>query len=1163
MWSCLVLLIGKLLQGTSFDNTLETFLLGLPIICVILFTIRDGRKKLLIESINHLGSGEIVEKQIRCFIELIDNKEKDRQSLIILKGYIYLHVKSCNLNDCYLKTYLEEINQNKDSVALLYQHAKWMFQFGISKFPNCIFLRMSYAFFLRERMKNKKQCIMELINAEQHDPTFDQQFNIYRYKKNIEQQKDEDEGEEDTNLDIIANMAYNNYFTQCKKILILVVEGIKKVSQLYIEFWSLLLNQDESQEDLAKLNDIGTKINLIVEQVNHFWDDMQKLKYNDKEVISIYAEFVYEILNEKEKGKQLKKRLFEMGALDEDNKQITNQMFEDENFIPNTDEIQYMLLSADSAKLGDIIKVSLGMCSLFGYSRNDLLGQNVNMIIPDNISLHHKKVLEAKVLDHAKKIAETKHHIINKYKRLMMQTGFSSSTSAAMSQNKDSSNLSSSYGNNKIKFREITVYGKNRSRYLVPLSLSVGLMPSTSKNDDFFVAKLVQDESQLNNNPFIKSSTKVCYVLTDISLIIQNYTANSINILGIGKFNNNHIEISKFVKELHDELNAYEIEDKNPERIMALRRNLLQTKYKSATKIRWRIPQLDNSKKGTESFLISNVESAINRQQLSPASKRLPQQNKIYENFILTIQEVNMLGSVEAYVFRFEIPPVREDYSFLARESNPSLGADTKEDHIKIDSDFLPGDNALFHLDSKYMKFLINPNDVSGLKTNLQSQVIDKLKQYKEEETPLEESIDSIPEVEENKEASQEIVQKEELTDYYHVDMKSVKYLIYDHRKNVIIEVGKTEEFLDQMEFKKRENKEKLKDNENRALSIGPKKQTVDGFKSVDHIVDNETDSENLNFETILIRQIEYALGKEETPIEIAKLIWAGFIVFLLLIAISIVFFYFFLDTSNQIRNNINVVFYSFNIITNNIIGLFYTRELVLLNNPAYTNFFTDRSTYIKNITDSLNNIFTDTYTLFSDINNAGLSYSENAESVLNKQYLNINSIDSNQISLLFTNAFIETITTLYHIANASIDMITDSNSDVYFYIYNTYNSILTVMFSRTEALVNEVANRRLITVSIFNYTLISMVLVCLVSFLIIYFAYTAIIKRKESYLEVFFEIGIDTIEKSLDKCEQYYGIIQKEAASHELNDNIYLSDDENDNDSSINHTEQVLHSIY
>jgi PAS domain S-box-containing protein len=57
---------------------------------------------------------------------------------------------------------------------------------GIKKFKNSCKLRISYAFFLLERISNKKKALDELVVAENLKPEFDEQFLIYRYKKMIE-----------------------------------------------------------------------------------------------------------------------------------------------------------------------------------------------------------------------------------------------------------------------------------------------------------------------------------------------------------------------------------------------------------------------------------------------------------------------------------------------------------------------------------------------------------------------------------------------------------------------------------------------------------------------------------------------------------------------------------------------------------------------------------------------------------------------------------------------------------------------------------------------------------------------------------------------------------------------------------------------------------------
>lgn len=60
-----------------------------------------------------------------------------------------------------------------------------MFKSGIKKFPNCTKLRLSYAFFQLEQLKNKERAYEEFTNSAQLDPSFQQQFSIYRFKKII------------------------------------------------------------------------------------------------------------------------------------------------------------------------------------------------------------------------------------------------------------------------------------------------------------------------------------------------------------------------------------------------------------------------------------------------------------------------------------------------------------------------------------------------------------------------------------------------------------------------------------------------------------------------------------------------------------------------------------------------------------------------------------------------------------------------------------------------------------------------------------------------------------------------------------------------------------------------------------------------------------------
>ena len=212
------MLICKVLESTSFNGGLELFFVGIPIVSIIILCLKDQKLSLLLTNLNKFEKGEMVSKQVRFFLDLVDKKDTERKSKIRLRGFIYIHNEQCTLIDCPLKKYVKELESGKDIIAYLYQHAQSMFQLGISKFPYCTSLRMSYAFFLVERMNNRVKSLMELKTAEKYSPSFEEQFIIYRLKKIFEEQSNEsiNEDEDSENLDIVSNIAYKNHFNLCK-----------------------------------------------------------------------------------------------------------------------------------------------------------------------------------------------------------------------------------------------------------------------------------------------------------------------------------------------------------------------------------------------------------------------------------------------------------------------------------------------------------------------------------------------------------------------------------------------------------------------------------------------------------------------------------------------------------------------------------------------------------------------------------------------------------------------------------------------------------------------------------------------------------------------------------------------------------------------------------
>lgn len=44
--------------------------------------------------------------------------------------------------------------------------------------------------------------------------------------------------------------------------------------------------------------------------------------------------------------------------------------------------IPYLIVSANKNNLGKILNISMNICKIFGYSKNEIIGQNINFLFP-------------------------------------------------------------------------------------------------------------------------------------------------------------------------------------------------------------------------------------------------------------------------------------------------------------------------------------------------------------------------------------------------------------------------------------------------------------------------------------------------------------------------------------------------------------------------------------------------------------------------------------------------------------------------------------------------------------------------------------------------------------------------------------------------------------
>ena len=1229
-WTNTVLLWGKICKKTNFDGCIGLFGIGVPILIILIISNDKMFEGNNIFSLNKINSGIQAIKIIKELLYLIDTKDSNRSSKLILTSYINQSEERCIESDCPIKKYLSTLENNKiDAPVFLLQHCEYVFQNSISKFPLETKLRIFYAFFLISRLNKKKQASNELIIASNYPMSFEDEFIIFRYKKILEEYIASD-GDDDENLDMVSNLEYTNYYKSFKN-------SIMKVSSLYIDFWTLLLNPNQDiHEDLTHLNDYGAEINKLVEDINISFDKMQKFKVNDPEVINYYSDFLNDILNDKEKADKYKKLLLETEIIVQTNtEKEKNKILNIETLLLN-DEYNYIILSAKPEKFGIITNISLGICPIFGYSKNEIIGKTIEFLMPDIYQKTHREVLKEKLKEFKKNLFSTSEQ--------------------------------------KITYNEIYTFGKNKSKYLIQINIKPSLF-QTETDENIFITKLWQEKCS-----FSSSTKSTCFLITNNLLKIQYFTPNAITLLGLtSSLINSNIEITEYIKQFYEEFLKYIVDHQQhtPEEKMQLKRAILIKKFRNPIIINWKRPDIINHsptnepqktsesndfknhfifnlRKSTPSISNYNNTSFIGTNQKKPPIKTLtssvikksstpnqvqPSNNLVNLNnnmqsniinqddiFMLTVSIAKIKNHHEGFIFKFEglknkTKPhlgtsifnsfimshrkrdiehhVKKDsteslayftkgqnynknnYDFKEKSCNESITPKEAEvsnfsNIFKVDKNYIPESKNIFQLDFKNMSFIIK-NDDESIRDYLKEEAIKKLQnnnksiendEEEEEESESDENdFSNISSSLNSSERNSNTKRDKEKTkinlensgiklrndEYYRVNMSPIKYSKYDFVKLMVVDIPDYKK-ISQVELKMTGEKENdfLKQTTNNQQGKTPIIKTdFTKFVNVDSL------DSKIN-QTIIIKQIEYSLGKEETQPSIVRLRIISFIVFIILIAIGLSLLYTILYCHKIIKENIILIINSYDLIAYNCLGTYYSKELVLLNNENYTKFpYDNRDEYINSILNNTLKIFIKEHELITYMISSFLKISSK-----NYQYLIVDTINTYIIeddfnitsySMIIDNSFIEANSALFHIGHKNISEIIPTNFYVFYYIYNSMNDIFIAYEKQAQTYLNEIKYK----IHDLEIILIIVVIICILMnvlcYFLISFAYDLIAQRKESYLEVFFEIGTPVIKSSLEKCEKFIKKINEE------NNNDNESTDSFDNDiiSSENHINQ------
>ena len=292
-------------------------------------------------------------------------------------------------------------------------------------------------------------------------------------------------------------------------------------------------------------------------------------------------------------------------------------------------------------------------------------------------------------------------------------------------------------------------------------------------------------------------------------------------------------------------------------------------------------------------------------------------------------------------------------------------------------------------------------------------------------------------------------------------------------------------------------------------------------------------------------KEISYALSKKDEQKTI--IFFYGISILFLLISLSMSFFeiYFIIYEYLKLKENIKLVIYATNLKYFTNFGIYYIRENILYN---IDNSITDGlynipdenpEIYKSQISNIAKKTFIDCNSILELIIGSSFDFCKDTKYILTEKLFDIEIIyNNNKIKNVSTNLYSSMIQVYSSFCNLLVnyEYISINDPNLYNFIHNSFNNLGNGLNTLLQLFVYELKYRE-------SYILIKIIIYCciylfshIILYLMISASYCSIAKRKTSYIEVFYGIGLSLIKSSIKKCEKFISKINHNYENTQIN---------------------------
>ena len=504
------LFVGKIFKSLGFNGSI--FLFFTWVAFGILFILFYKNKEINFALINYknIENPQDYLNYIHKYHSLVMNKNNSRNDFTILKSLIAKKEEKCFDVYCPLKIYADNPSDEIEDIFPLLQFCEKLFEFGISKFPNDISLKINYSLFLIFEMNHNNKALIILNSINSSIFAFQDNYNIYRCQRLI----DEYLLNKNKNKNIINSFEYKKKVHDFKLL-------ISKTTSLYYDFWTLIIiNKLNVTNNFEDLNRIGSEIIKLNKNIDDEYESLIKIKSNNYDLINFYSNFTENVRNALGKSNDCK--IKNKNSLSNNNSNSYEIEFEnfDTNILREKDLFKYLILSGKKKNLADIIDLSLNLCPILGYNKIELIGKNINILIPEIFHNIHDKLL------------------------------------SNFNQKSKSSFYKELFRNDNYipEYLEKTVYAISKSKFLIPIKLKAYFV-QTEGNEFIYIVevKKIKDYQKVLDNTNFENKLK-CVILTDDNFYIQSFTPNCVyRLMLTDLYISSNLNIINYIKQLRNE----------------------------------------------------------------------------------------------------------------------------------------------------------------------------------------------------------------------------------------------------------------------------------------------------------------------------------------------------------------------------------------------------------------------------------------------------------------------------------------------------------------------------------------------------------------------------------------------------------------------------------